>query len=132
MENGRRCNGAVLIVDDNPDVREVFAEILAMSGIPAVCAGNGVEVLAYLHSNPLPFLILLDLNMPVMDGWEFRKQLAQEPTLEAVPVVVVSAIADLDCTADAVDAPYHLPKPVDMHRPFSLVQSSQPRSQAAA
>src|SRR5262245_56142664 len=85
------CN--VLIVEDDADLREMMAQILTMEGFDSATATNGREALEYLsHSSDIPQLILLDLMMPVMDGWEFQRQRRRDPVLADVPVVVLSAL----------------------------------------
>ncbi len=80
----------ILIVDDEPDARDALSDILRNAGHAVATAANGAEALAYLQDSPPPFLILLDLTMPVMDGWEFLDARTQDPVLRSIPVVVVS------------------------------------------
>ena len=82
----------ILIVEDDEDLREMMAQLLALEGFKAETAANGREALAYLALGDRPDVILLDLMMPVMDGWEFRRQQVTDPALAAVPVVVLSAV----------------------------------------
>ena len=84
----------VLVVEDNPDARETLVLVLQGAGYAAVGAANGQEALHYLRECPPPCLILLDLSMPVMDGWEFRKRQLQNSQWARIPVVVVSALAN--------------------------------------
>jgi CheY-like chemotaxis protein len=81
----------VLIVEDHPDSRKSLAMLLEACGYPTAEAADGRQALAYLHTHPLPSLILLDLGMPVMDGLEFRRRQRQDRDLAAVPTVVCSA-----------------------------------------
>jgi len=81
----------VLIVEDRPDTRRSLGLLLRAYGFPAAEAADGQQALDYLRSHPLPALILLDLAMPVMDGWEFRRRQRQDRDLAAVPTVVCSA-----------------------------------------
>jgi len=81
----------VLIVEDRPDTRRSLGKLLRAYGFPSAEAADGQEALDYLRSHPPPGLILLDLAMPVMDGWEFRRRQRQDPDLAAIPVVVCSA-----------------------------------------
>src|SRR5438105_2276777 len=92
----------VQVVDDNAEVCELFSDILGMLGHRVACARNGEEALDYLNAHPAPALILLDLNMPVMNGWEFRRRQRADPRLAEIPVVVVSAINDLAQSGDGV------------------------------
>jgi len=113
----RKEDPRILVVEDDEDAREAMVALLQMKGYRAVPAGNGQEALDYLHQAPVPDLIILDLWMPVMDGWQFRREQKQDPRLAAVPVVVVTALSD---RAD-VDANEIIIKPVDVDRLLSTV-----------
>ncbi len=85
----------ILVVEDELSQREALAEVLSRLGYEVQCAANGSEALALIrHSESLPGLILLDLMMPVMDGWEFRAEQRKDRTLAEVPVVILSALDD--------------------------------------
>ena len=89
----------VLVVDDNRDIRELLVELLAAEGYAVAGAEDGRRALAEARANR-PDVILLDLMMPVMSGWEFREAQLRDPDLADVPVVVVSAFdAALDGAA---------------------------------
>ncbi|HUR35784.1 MAG TPA: response regulator [Vicinamibacterales bacterium] len=110
----------VLIVEDDADLREMMAQLLSLEGYRAETAANGRDALRYLERGDHPDVILLDLMMPVMDGWEFRRRQAQDPAISNVPVVVLSALdpsraADLGGTA-------FLKKPLDFDRLLELVR----------
>ena len=100
----------ILVVEDDDDAREAMVALLQMKGYRAVPAGNGKEALDYLHQAPVPDLIILDLWMPVMDGWQFRAEQIKDPRLKKVPVIVVTALSD----RDDVDANEVIIKPVDV------------------
>jgi CheY-like chemotaxis protein len=116
------CDGThpVLIVEDDADLREMMAQLLLLEGFQAHTAANGREALEYLHHGHSPNLILLDLMMPVMDGWEFRREQQRDPELAKVPVVVLSAL-DPTRAAD-IGAVECLKKPLDFDRLLSLVR----------
>jgi CheY-like chemotaxis protein len=100
----------VLVVEDEPDVREPVAQLLAVAGFEVAAAANGLEALRLARSSP-PDVIVLDLMMPVMNGWEFRRAQRADPALAAIPVVVVSASTptpDLGPISH-VAKPYELP-----------------------
>jgi two-component system chemotaxis response regulator CheY len=83
----------VLVVDDDPDIREAVQDILSFEGYAVVQADNGREALELLTRQPplRPCIILLDLMMPVMDGEELVGHLLKEPELAALPVILVTA-----------------------------------------
>lgn len=110
----------VLIVEDDADLREMMAQLLSLEGFEAFTVANGREALQYLSSRPTPDVILLDLMMPVMDGWEFRRQQQQDPELARVPVVVLSAL-DQSRAVD-LQAQAFLKKPLDFDRLLALVR----------
>ncbi|MBI3183929.1 MAG: response regulator [Myxococcales bacterium] len=81
----------ILVVDDDPDLRDTLCELLEDEGYQALPASNGKEALALLRSCPVPRVILLDLMMPVMNGWQFLEELARDSALASVPVIVMTA-----------------------------------------
>jgi two-component system response regulator CpxR len=105
---------SVLVVDDDDDIREVIAEILRAEGYDVTCASNGAKALEELHKEHHPDLVLLDLMMPIMSGWEVLEEIQGEERLARIPVVVVSAM-------HAPGACEHLAKPVDLERLLSTV-----------
>ncbi len=86
-----RYAGTVLVVDDDPAMQQLTARTLDRLGHPAALAGNGREALDWLAANPPPVVILLDLIMPVMDGFEFLDHLRRLPGGADIPVIVVSS-----------------------------------------
>jgi len=102
----------VLVVEDDPTIREVLVEVLGEHGYHAVGASNGREALDTLASSSgRPCVILLDLMMPIMDGRSFREEQLQKPELSGIPVIVISAHLDHAVTSDLHAAAY-LRKPV--------------------
>lgn len=81
----------ILIVDDDADIRESLADVLELEGFSVVCAANGREALDYLARSEPPCMILLDLMMPIMDGWQFLVEQRRDPSIARIPVVVISA-----------------------------------------
>jgi CheY-like chemotaxis protein len=79
------------VVDDDPDIIDALADVLTGAGYEVVSAGHGGEALEYLRKHAAPALILLDLFMPVMNGWEFLQQFEKDPALAPIPVIVISA-----------------------------------------
>ena len=108
-----RSGSRALVVDDDPMIREFVQYALADEGFDVRCAGNGAEaldILATWHAD----IVLLDLMMPVMDGWAFRQRQLEDPSLGSVHVIVMSANRCLPA-AEAVLSPCAmLAKPFDL------------------
>ena len=98
----------IMVVEDDAHIREAIAEALDEEGFEVVEAANGREALDKLHHEPAA-LVLLDLMMPVMDGWQFREAQLHDEKLADIPVVVLSAAVD-----PAVPAERHFAKPCDL------------------
>jgi CheY-like chemotaxis protein len=105
---------SVLVADDDEAIRQVISEVLRDEGYDVVCAENGAEALRELHKARHPDLVLLDLMMPVMSGWEVLEELQTSQELSKIPVVVMSAM-----TAPGVSE--HLAKPIDLARLLDTV-----------
>jgi CheY-like chemotaxis protein len=100
---------SILVVDDNCDQLDALSELLELDGYDVLRAHNGKEALKLTAYHSV-CLILLDLAMPIMDGWEFLQERRRTPRLAAVPVVVISAYASPKlCEAD-----YVLQKPLKL------------------
>jgi len=111
----------VLIVEDDADLRDMMAQLLSLEGYDAATVANGSEALQYLHGDiEKPHVILLDLMMPVMDGWEFRQHMKADPEIAKLPVIVLSALDQ--SKARDVDATAFLKKPLDFDRLLALVR----------
>jgi CheY-like chemotaxis protein len=92
-EDRRRTVPCVLIVEDDADVREFMNVLLSHSGFETVTATNGAEALQVVRERR-PCLVLLDLMMPVMDGWTFRAKQLEDPAIADVPVVCLTALSE--------------------------------------
>jgi two-component system chemotaxis response regulator CheY len=103
----------ILIVDDDPDIREALSQALEVEGYRVSTALNGRDAWEKLHSGPAPSLILLDLMMPIMNGAEFLVALRADAAFRDLPVVLVSAF-DSVAAAHAHQSQCHLAKPVDL------------------
>lgn len=150
----------VLLVEDDRDVREAIAEVLEQEGYRATTAKTGLEALQHLEACPkLPAAILLDLMMPVMDGWEFWAIKQTNPHWAGVPVVIVSADANVaqragnpgeqsrqntsqNITPDTASAPggsrtclraaAYLRKPIDIDQLLGILRAIAGRTAPAA
>lgn len=119
----------ILVIDDDSDIREVVGEALQFAGYEVTTARDGREGLIQARSFR-PTLILLDLMMPGMSGWEFRAVQLRDPALAAIPVVVVTALGtDPDIEVEAVLAkPFRLEDLLARVRTFA--GAPQPRPDA--
>jgi CheY-like chemotaxis protein len=114
------ASGHILVVEDDRGVRESLSDALTLEGFDVSCAENGAVALRQLTSGERPCLILLDLMMPVMDGWTFRSALLGDPALAHIPVIIMTAAGPN--RADAVPAELILHKPLHMDRVVEAVQ----------
>jgi CheY-like chemotaxis protein len=102
----------ILIVEDDHDVAQSVAEVLEASGYGTGIAANGLEALDYLQTHTQTDLILLDMMMPVMDGWQFREEQRKLPAFDSIPVVIVTADGNARGKAEAIQAAGLVSKPV--------------------
>jgi signal transduction histidine kinase len=110
-----RANKPILVVDDDDLIRSSLIDILEEDGYRPVGCGDGLDALRHLRQGSpkdRPGLIILDLMLPVMNGWEFRIEQRKDPSLATIPVLALSA--DISAKAAAIDADAYLPKPVDI------------------
>ena len=119
--------GNVLIVEDDPDTREMLRQLLALEGFYALAAADGLEALHLLrtvrHRAPeVPCLVLLDLKMPRLGGNEFRRAQLGDPTVANVPIAVMSGACDLEQRARAMGAVATLAKPLNVDRLIDVVK----------
>jgi CheY-like chemotaxis protein len=105
----------VLVVDDEPDARDVLATVLEEASYKVLRAANGAEALAALtaHDGRCD-VILLDLMMPVMNGWDFRRKQKQIPHLADIPVLLMSAGGRIASVRDDLEAADYVTKPVEI------------------
>ena len=99
----------ILLVEDDELLRGAMQMVLEWEGYRVACAGDGREALDFLRAGETPALILLDVMLPVLDGWQFRREQRRDPELAAIPVVVVSALDLAACP----DADAYVRKPFD-------------------
>lgn len=103
----------ILVVDDDDDSRDILRSLLRDEGHRAVVARNGRLALDVLRLFT-PDLIVLDLKMPVLDGWGFDRERARNPRLQQVPIIVVSAFNHNEGRLYEIDAKYFFRKPIDV------------------
>ena len=114
----------VLVVDDDRDIRDALAQILTEEGFDVTEAGDGVQALAAIAKRR-PDVVLLDLMMPVMNGWQVLQTLKQSADLSTVPIVVLSAIEAHGC-AD------YIQKPVSLDRLLTLLDTIRARAEGVS
>lgn len=113
----------ILLVDDDPAVRDSFREVLEEEGFRVMMAQHGLEALDLLRHMPLPRLIILDLMMPVMDGWSFLEAQRLDSVLRTIPVVVLSARVLSDREAEQLGIGLYLRKPINLVSLLMIVES---------
>ena len=112
---------AILVVDDEPAILDMIAELLGYEGYQVFTTSQGSVALAQAKNNP-PALILLDLMMPGMSGWQVIAALKASPQTRAIPIVVLSARRDLPMIANDLGIVSFLAKPFDIDELISVVQ----------
>ncbi len=112
----------ILVVDDERTIRELVCEVLADEGYEAVGAGNGAEALQAIEQNPSFALVVLDMWMPVMNGWQFAAEVAERGL--KVPIVVMTAAREARHRADEIGAVGYIGKPFDVDQFIEAVESA--------
>lgn len=110
--------GTVLIVEDDRESREAIAELLELEGYSVVKTTNGQEALDALRVDPRPDLIIMDMIMPRVNGFRFRRLQRRDPALASIPVIITTAIG----RAAGVEANLILQKPIDVKALLSAVE----------
>jgi len=112
-----------LTVDDDEDVREAVRTVLENAGYRTAEAADGREALAFVrNAEDKPGLLLLDLMMPSMDGWQLRAKLRSDPELATIPIVIMTAhVGVLRAVSDVRPEPPVLPKPLDVDQLLQVV-----------
>ena len=117
------ANDTVLIVDDDSAVRTALKELFETEGYAVAVASNGRAALNHLGAGLRPCVVLLDLMMPVMDGWDFRTEQLKDPALKEIPVFIITAAGFSDQTIRVQfgDVPF-VPKPPPHEELLAMVQ----------
>jgi CheY-like chemotaxis protein len=112
----------ILVVEDDPDIRESVVEILEDDGHVVTSAGDGREALDVLQSaSPAPDLILLDLMMPVMSGYQFREEQLKLPAFASIPVLIVTADVNARSKVESLKVAGFVQKPLKIRPLLDLV-----------
>lgn len=112
----------ILLVEDDKYIRESLHEFLADEGFEVIPSSNGLDALTRLKAGLRPQLILLDLMMPLMDGFQFREVQLESQELAAIPVVVMSAYGDFEKNKEKLGVEAYLKKPLDIEEVLSTIQ----------
>lgn len=115
--------GGVLVVDDDPGVRESTGELIAGEGYRVRVAGGGAEALDLMRAEPPPCLVLLDFRMPGMSGIDVLRRMSAEPSLAGTPVALLSAYHEATSAAGVTAIVRFLPKPYDVDELLELVRT---------
>jgi DNA-binding response OmpR family regulator len=115
----------ILVVDDDLDIREALAETLQDHGFEVFTAANGLEALSWVREAKVsPSVVLLDLMMPVLDGYAFLAEWRKDPALQAIPVAIITAGHRIDY-ARLGDAALVLPKPLEVQHLVNTLRTLQ-------
>ena len=111
----------VLVVEDEPYLCDLIADVLEAEGHTTRKASNGLDALEMVAERT-PELVLLDLMMPVMDGWEFMTELRANPAWRDVPVVIITAVYDVAKSQNITEARAVITKPFDIEQLSDVVR----------
>ena len=109
-----------MVVDDDPEIRSSLGELLEDEGYEVVAACDGLEALRMLRNGDKPSVILLDLMMPNMDGWETARELRADPELAEIPIIVITAAGRR--IGPAIEAAPILDKPFTIERVLNMIE----------
>ena len=119
----RSCDAAVMVVEDDAAIRESISEVLADNEYASIEVANGKEAFERLRAGPTkPCVILLDIMMPEMDGWQFRALQRQDPELKMIPVVVLTAHTDIAEVEKGMQPNACLRKPVQLDNLMAILE----------
>ena len=115
-------SGCILVVDDDLDILESMSRLLKSAGYDVVTATDGQLALDRLRGGTTPSVILLDLMMPGMNGWQFLDELHRDPSLTAIPVVIVSGGSYREREIKSLGVAGYLKKPFDASTLLAMVE----------
>jgi CheY-like chemotaxis protein len=111
----------ILLIEDDDDMRDNLAALLRRRGYQVAAVGNGKEALEWLQMGNMPCLIILDLMMPVMNGWDFRSKQMAVQKWAAIPTVLLSGTADIAQQMKRLGTLDYISKPVNLKRLYDIV-----------
>jgi two-component system response regulator MprA len=116
-------NKPILVVEDNDDLRQAMRVLLQLEGYTVFTATDGQEALAALRSGLDPCLLILDLTMPSMNGYDFRQEQLQDERLARIPTIVCSGDGQVADKAHALGAAGFYKKPIEIEEFLQLVSA---------
>jgi CheY-like chemotaxis protein len=123
---------SILVVDDEPAVRAMLITLLEDAWYDVMGAANGRDALACLRDNPGRFrLVLLDVMMPFLSGWDVLLAMQTDPALTEIPIVMMTAGANVRQQALELGAVGYVPKPLDFDRLLDMVEQHYPQGEEA-
>lgn len=114
-------NSVVMIVDDEPSIREALVRLLRLHGHLTMEAADGQAALTLLREGKMPCIIVTDLMMPGMDGWQFIREVKKDPSLAPTPILLCSASGDARAAATALEV-LGLDKPIQVEDLLLVLQ----------
>ena len=115
----------ILLIEDAVDIQNLLAQLFELEGYEVLSAFHGKEALTKLHSlECLPHIILLDLMMPVMDGYAFRREPRMHPRIATIPTVVMTAERDIHSKRNEIPADAYIQKPLDIDHLLDVVRQN--------
>lgn len=117
----RARNAKILVVDDDAGIRDLLREVLLDSGYDVELAANGADALAAIRSAP-PAVVLMDLMMPILSGFEATKVLKHDETTAAIPIVAMSAGRTLESLGSALPIDDYVSKPFELTRLLAILE----------
>ncbi|RYF12173.1 MAG: response regulator [Deltaproteobacteria bacterium] len=114
----------ILLVEDDRPIAEGLSTLLTEEGYGVECAYNGQEALDLMQAPNMPQLVLLDLMMPVMTGWELREKMLLDSRLCQIPVAVLSGVSDLQVNEPTLRANAYFGKPLDCIKLLDFISST--------
>jgi CheY-like chemotaxis protein len=122
----------ILLIEDDRDICEIVEMVLAEEGYETISVANGAEGLKRLRSeHPRPFVIMLDLMLPVMDAWQFRSEQLRDAAIAEIPVVIFSANPKVWRHADMLGAAAVIRKPPNLNEILDVVGRFAPSAAAS-
>jgi CheY-like chemotaxis protein len=114
-------NKFILIIDDNEAIRDALSWSLSEKGYTSITAAHGQEAWDIMEQKGVPVLILLDMMMPIMDGYEFRIKKHNHVLFKNIPTIILSAKPNLEIQLHLNEV--FLPKPFDLHFLFKIIKN---------